>query len=689
MNNTTNKLKNFGQNYNRNNNNNGNYSNNNYSASPENINLLVFENGEKDYKDIPKFFEEKHEKEKQVNLAENTNKNEENDKNNKNDNNLSDSELGSMIGSFDDQIEEKSEQKKKNERNEKNLMINKKESAINFNENIKIFDETNLIGDDDDDDIFNANYANENFNNNLHSNENNNNKDNDSNEQQRNNISKSKIIPSKICEKDKNIKHNIKNSNEQIKKEIDNNSVKENNNNNILVSSNHKFFIPLEEDNDELIVNKLDKEKNNKNEFKGLNTPTKKENIEKKKKENHKIPILKKNIKSKSCINSGLTSNYPNKINNKVIIDDEEEYFENNKETSNDLYLSLSKTKNTNAKAYDEKITDHKETIISTEGNKFRFIFGDNFTNKKSLENDISEKNTKIINENENYDLLCINNINEILNQIKNKLKKENIEIKINEICFKIISRLKDNQSDLNKRKKNTYFGILKILEHIFSLLCDIKKSKIYINEVSQILEAIEKYYIQIKKFAPEINNEPYYHNKKIAFKYIYSSLKLRNYDSNLLKELISNNNKNENIDLIKFVKIYKRYKRTSEYLIKEIKDFKEKLNNPLNKTKLNIDFRNKYELCPNHIQTSPKFIGYTKLFNHYSIILNFFHDYKLFNEELVKMKKNGKISYAKRDRSMQINKNGISQNIKNRERSRYKEIEKERETEKENEKNK
>ena len=105
MNNTTNKQKNFGQNYNRNNNNNGNYSNNNYSDSPENINLLVFENGEKDYKDIPKIFEGKYEKEKQVNLAENTNKNEENDKNNKNDNNLSDSELGLMLDSFDEQIE--------------------------------------------------------------------------------------------------------------------------------------------------------------------------------------------------------------------------------------------------------------------------------------------------------------------------------------------------------------------------------------------------------------------------------------------------------------------------------------------------------------------------------------------------------------------------------------------------------
>ena len=687
MNNATNKQNNFGQNYNRNNNNNGNYSNNNYSDSPENINLLVFENGEKDYKDIPKIFEGKYEKEKQVNLAENTNKNEENDKNNKNDNNLSDSELGLMLDSFDEQIEEKSEQKKKNG---KNLMINKKESAINFNEEINIFDETKLMGDDDD--IFNDNNDdnnNENFHNNGHSNENNNNKDNDSNEEQRNNISKSKIMPSENYEKEKSIKHNIKNSNEQIKKELDNNSVKENNNNNILISSNNKFFIPLEEDNDELIVNKLDKEKNNKNEFKALNNPTKKENIEKKKKENHKIPISKKNIKSKSCINSGLTSNYPNKIYNKVIIDDEEEYFDNNKETSNDLYLSLSKTKNTNTKAYDDKITEQKETIISTEGNKFRFIFEDNFTHKKSLENDISEKNKKIINENENYDLLCINNINKILNQIKNRLKKENIEIKINEICFKIISRLKDNQNDLNKRKKNTYFGILKILEHICSLLCDIKKNKIYINEVCQLLEVIENYYIQIKKFAPEINNEPYYHNKKIAFKYIYSSLELRNYDSNLLKELISNNNKNENIDLIKFVKIYKRYKRTSEYLIKEIKDFKEKLNNPLNKTKLNIDFRKKYELCPNLIQTSPNFIDYKKLFNHYSIILNFFHDYKLFNEELEKMKKNGKINYAKRDRSMQINKNGISQNLKNRERSRYKEIEKEREIEKENEKNK
>lgn len=129
-------------------------------------------------------------------------------------------------------------------------------------------------------------------------------------------------------------------------------------------------------------------------------------------------------------------------------------------------------------------------------------------------------------------------------------------------------------------------------------------------------------------------------YNKKISFKYIYSSLLLKNYDDNSLKELSKIDENSKNNDLIKFAKIYKRYRKTSEYLMKELKDFKEKINNPLNKTKFNTEFQNKYESCPSHIQTSPNFMTYSKLFNHYYIILNFFSDFKNFMNELEENKK-------------------------------------------------
>ena len=668
------KQKNIGQNNNRNNINNGNYSNNNNSITPDNINLLELANGERDIQDVQKLYKDNHEKEEKMNMEKNINKNDEISKNNKDENNLSDNEIEEDLGLSDDEIEnkEKNENQNKIEKFDKNLIMNKKESAINFNENIDMF--ANLMGDEDD--LFNDNNDNsENLNNNENLNENNNN----SNDDQRNNVSKSKNISSKNNEKEKNRnkKNNITGKNENTEKEKDN----INNDNNLLVLSNsNKISIPLEEDFNDITDNNIDKEKNNKKENKSVNSPEKGEKIEKKKKE-HKNLISKKNIKSKSCISSVVNNNHSNRIKKKIIMDDEEESLNNNKDTSNNLNLSLSKTKNENV--YDENISDRKESIIDSNGNKFRLFIDYSPKENSPAKEGISDKTKKNINEND-YDLLCIDNINKILNKMENKLKKENIEKKISEKCSQIINSIKNNQKDLDKRKKNTYLGILKILGNIFSFLCDIKKFKAYINEICQILEEIENYYIQIKKFAPEINNEPYHHNKKIVFKYIYSSLKLKNYDSNSLKDLIS---KNENIDIEKFVKIYKRYKRTSEHLIKEVKDFREKLNNPINKTKNNIDYRNKYESCPNHIQTSPNFMSYMKLFNHYSVVLSFVHDYKVFNEELERMKKNGKLGDTRRDKSMQINKNGVYNNLKNRERSRYKEIEKEREKEKEKEK--
>ncbi len=200
-------------------------------------------------------------------------------------------------------------------------------------------------------------------------------------------------------------------------------------------------------------------------------------------------------------------------------------------------------------------------------------------------------------------------------------------------------------------------------------------------------MEAIQNYYKNIKKYDSSINNIPYYYNKKIGFKYIFSSLQIKYYDHNLLKELTKNNNE-DNKDLIKFAKINKRYLRTTKYLLRELKDFKEKLNNPSNKTKYKTEYLNKYKLCPELIQIHPEFQGYMKLFNHYYIVLNLFNDIKIFNNELKEVEKKDKdnLGINKREKSMQINRNGYehkNKNKDNRERSRNKEIEIEKEKEK------
>ena len=386
-------------------------------------------------------------------------------------------------------------------------------------------------------------------------------------------------------------------------------------------------------------------------------------------------------MKSKSCLNRGINMNFTNKPNKKVIIDDDEEeenIVSSNKNSINDLYLPSSKINK-------EKINERKESIVTNEGSKFTLVLdNDNLGKKPEIQKQNTEKN-KLNNYKESYDLLCISDISKTLLQIDDKLRKENSDRMVQEKCYEIINRLQNNKTDLPRRKKNTYLGILKILECLFSLLCDCKKCKLYISEIFKIMEAIQNYYKNVKKYDSSINNIQYHYDKKIAFKYIYSSLQIKYYDLNLLKELTKNNNNEDNKDLIKYAIINKRFLRTSRYILRELKDFKEKLSNPSNKTKYKSEFLNKYKICPELIQNHPNFLSYMKLFNHYCIVLNLFNDIKTFTNELEEIGKKDKYKVAinKRERSMQLNRNGYdykNKNRDNRERSRNKEIEKEKE---------
>ncbi len=532
---------------------------------------------------------------------------------------------------------------------------------------------------------------------------------------------KNRIYKEKDKEKDKeknrnNKKENIQNEeNNKIDNDNNNNNYDNNinNNNSILGTTNNnlKIAILLDEDdlNDEIMDNNY--EEKNKSEKKLEITPTKhneeknkEKEIKKKEKDYHQNPIRKKNIKSKSCYNA-LSSNtfITNKIKQKVIMDDDEEenidinnkdnikdLTSNNNINTNDIYLSSSK-KNKDKNNYDNnnnnKNDKFDDPILKNEGNKFTLVLdNDNSTNinNNTNNNNIQKKNInkekEKDKEKENYDLVCINNISKILAQIEDKLKKENYEKKIDNKCYEMINRIKSNNTDLKKRKRNTYLCILKILELLFYLLKENKKCKIYTNDILIILDIIYKYFQNIKKYDSSINDIPYFYKKKIAFKYIYSSLELKTYDNNSLKDITRKNDTNTNSnnnDLLKFTKIFKRYKKSSEYLIKELKLFKEKLNNPLYKTKSNVEYLNKYENCPTNIQTLPNFINYIKLFNHYFIMLNFFNDCKKFMEEIGK--KDGFIDNNKRDKSVKV-KNEYDNKNKNRERSRYKEIEKDKE---------
>ena len=727
----------------QNNNSNNNSKNNNNSLTNNklaNLNLIELENGDIKYKDVPKILQKEEERKS---LEENNHKNEKKVENeeigeNKNIKNISEGEGDIDDDSFidEDEIEKKKTAKKDEINNINKFSITKKESTIVFSKTFNIFDDSKMMIDDEDIlSNFNNNnesddYNNNETNNNIMLNEkNDNNINNDKipiNEESRkskNNsnktkskLNKDKSKSNKEKEKNRNSKINTKNnSNNKIEKnteeqqnnanKINENDGKNNDNNNLLRPTDNNLKISIMLDEEDYInygIKDNDNEEKNRNEKKAQITPIKnnddryKEN-EIKKKDNHQNLIRKKNIKSKSCYNP-LSSNITisNKINKKVITDDdedEENYDFNNKDNNenpqssnintNDIYLSSSKANKNKSNSTNNNInneTDKKAPIIKTEGNKFTFLFVNDINNNNNSINNIARQNInkdkdKDKNKHkENYDLTCIDNICKILEEIEKKLKKDNIDERIDTKCYEMIQRIKSNNTELYRRKRNTYLCILKILELLFKLLHQNKKIKNYIIDLLNTSDLIHEYFQNIKKYDSSIVEIPYFHKKKIAFKYIYSSLELKAYDNIALKELTKNKNYNTDNaynDLLKFAKIYKRYKKSSEILIKEFKDFKEKINKY--KTKLNAEYLNKYEHYLANIQTMPNFINYMKLFEHFIIVLNFYNDLKKFMEEIDK--KDG--FFEKRDRSVKV-KNDYDSRNKNRERSRYKEIEKE-----------
>ena len=660
-------------------NNQNNITNSYNTNTAANINLLTIDNSEISKKEAEKYFEQERNEENKKNLAENNMKNQQKNINYHNDNNT-DNEFDDDFDLYDDEIEKKNNKKtSKNEQiDNKSLVLFKKESNLDLNQPFNIFDMSNVMGVEEDNNGEDAYYEdkNEYFNNN-----------NCDFEEPRNRINKSKKNESENNRnkfKEKNVKK-FENENDN-NNDIIHNDECDDNISEIQSKNNWKFCIEIETLNDN------NEEKNRNNEYQSLNNNMGNENmkiIKNKKKENHFInPIKKHNIKSKSCLIptlKNIDSRNNSKIKtNKIIMDDEDErnYDSNKKNTTNELLLSPSIK---NGRNMEEKIFNGKESLISNKGTKFRLVFDNDITPPKVNKNkNISNSNN---NNKEDYDILCINDIHNILNEIERKMKKEDSQKKINDRCYQIINKIKNNETELQRRKKNTYLGILNILEILFSLLYNNKTCKKYIHEIFQILSCIQKYYKDIKKYDISINNIEYYYKKKIAFKYIYSSLELKNYDNNTLKELTKkSNNEENNNNVIKLAKIYKRYRKTSEFLNKELKEFKEKINDPLYINEYNSQFQNKYESCLTCIQTSPHFMTYMKLFNHYNIILNFCRDYNTLKEELENKKKD-KIFEGKREKSVQINRNGTDVKEKNRERSRYKEREREKEIEKAKEK--
>lgn len=461
----------------------------------------------------------------------------------------------------------------------------------------------------------------------------------------------------------------------------------------------------------------------------------------------HKVPNYNKkdlnNIIRKNSLNS--RSEHSNNIDNKnylgkidkkkVVIDDEEDEVFNHKVSNynkKDLLLSSPKINDES-----KNNTDIKETIIRNEGNKFTLVVGNDtkiinnkksssmknikslkyngsskkdFKSSKNINSNNNSENKNKINKNKNgsqnesnknnkdnnnYDEACIKIIQEILNEIKRKVSNENSEKTAIEKCFDKIDDVKQ-QNDYLRRKKRTFLNIIKILQILFSNFGG-NKCENYMKEICQILECVYNFFKNVKKYDTDINSNQFFYKRKLAFKYVFSQIELKNYNISSLDELISkknnNDNNNNNSDnIIKFIKTYKRYVRTSKMLLKDLKNVRENINSSP-KINATTNFEKKYESCPANIQMSPHLMTYKGLFNHSSIVLSFYSDYNEYQKEMKNLEEPKKIESSKdknsetkkKAKSIQINRNGYYDKFKEKDKS----VNKDREREKYKEKNK
>lgn len=461
----------------------------------------------------------------------------------------------------------------------------------------------------------------------------------------------------------------------------------------------------------------------------------------------HKVPNYNKkdlnNIIRKNSLNS--RSEHSNNIDNKnylgkidkkkVVIDDEEDEVFNHKVSNynkKDLLLSSPKINDES-----KNNTDIKETIIRNEGNKFTLVVGNDtkiinnkksssmknikslkyngsskkdFKSSKNINSNNNSENKNKINKNKNgsqnesnknnkdnnnYDEACIKIIQEILNEIKRKVSNENNEKTAIEKCFDKIDDVRQ-QNDYLRRKKRTFLNIIKILQILFSNFGG-NKCENYMKEICQILECVYNFFKNVKKYDTDINSNQFFYKRKLAFKYVFSQIELKNYNISSLDELISkknnNDNNNNNSDnIIKFIKTYKRYVRTSKMLLKDIKNVRENINSSP-KINATTNFEKKYESCPANIQMSPHLMTYKGLFNHSSIVLSFYSDYNEYQKEMKNLEEPKKIESSKdknsetkkKAKSIQINRNGYYDKFKEKDKS----VNKDREREKYKEKNK
>ena len=534
------------------------------------------------------------------------------------------------------------------------LILTKKESEIKYPQNFSIFDESKMVKDNESsfDDI-------EEFDNN-----NNNIQENENNNENKNNISINPL-------------QRIENQNQNQNKENDNN----------ILSGGLKICIPKDDFNYDLKIsldnNKSKENKKKKKKTKITEKPLRKRSLTSKSqhspnneqknksnipKNNSKVILddedeeedkayIDKNQKEKikNNLNSSLFKSPISKIEQKNNNDDET-FIKNegtkitlmlgsetkNNEKNNKLISNENKNNNNNKKPIKSKSTDstpkkNNDLISQT---KTMTIDHKNNINKNNLinknKNGSQKSPRKDINNNDNYESQCLTNINNILIKINERLSKEKIDKNFMKKCFEICDIIKNMRNNASK-KKSIYLQFLLIIKNLFLNISENKVSKNYITEINQIFESIEQYFKKIKKDKVLCGSSSFT-KRKFAFKYAFAKLELKNMDEIFLKGIIpKTNDKNKNNEsrsdsnsLIKFTKISKRYLKTSKFLLKELKEFREKINNSQIKNKYK-----KYESCLADIQMSPHFMSYNRLFYHSYIILSFYNDYNKLNEEL------------------------------------------------------
>ena len=148
--------------------------------------------------------------------------------------------------------------------------------------------------------------------------------------------------------------------------------------------------------------------------------------------------------------------------------------------------------------------------------------------------------------------------------------------MKISKVIDEILNNISSMEKlETNKRRKNSFKQVPKLISILFKSLEEVKRNEIILKNVIEILDSVKLFFHQMKlNYLKKDEKIPInFTQLKTVIKYIYTLFQIKVYNSKCLKGYMKNE---DNKKLLKFVQVYKSYQNSTEKLFHILKKISE-----------------------------------------------------------------------------------------------------------------